>query len=80
MEENKKHYTSRDVKRTDTARQFQHITGQPVNGILHTVDNNTFHNLPILQEDVEMDEDIYGPSVPHLKGKNSATISSMWNL
>ena len=37
--------------------------------ILHAVDNNILHNLPIMREDVRMDEDIYGTSVPHFKGK-----------
>ena len=37
--------------------------------ILHAVDNNILKNLPTLQEDVRMDEDIYGPSIPHLKDK-----------
>ena len=37
--------------------------------ILHAVDNNILQNLLILREDVGMAEEIYGPSVPHLKFK-----------
>ena len=70
VEENKKHYTDHNVKRYDNEIQFQNITSQPVKKILHTVDNNILHNLPILQEDVGMAEDIYGPSVSYLKGKS----------
>ena len=49
VEENKKHYTYRDVNRDYQPRQFQHITGQSVNQTLHAVDNNILHNLPILR-------------------------------
>ena len=42
---NKKQYTPPDVKRADRARQFNHITGQSVNQILHAVDNNILQNL-----------------------------------
>ena len=80
LEEKKKQYTVRDVKRDDIARRLQHITVQPTNRILHAVDNNILQNLPILQEDVRMDEEIYGPSVPCLKRKKSAAILNMWNL
>ena len=69
VEEKKKHYTSRYVKRADCARQFHHITVQPVNQILHVVDSNILHNLPILIEDVGMDDKIYWPSVPYFQGK-----------
>ena len=37
--------------------------------ILHAIDNKILQNLSILREDVEMAEDIYGPSVPHFQGK-----------
>ena len=69
MQDKKKRSTTRDIKRADRARRFQHITGQPIKRILHSVDNNIPQNLPILQEDVRMAEDIYGPSIPHLKVK-----------
>ena len=69
VEGNKKQYTDRDVKRDDCARQFQHINGQPINRILHAVDNNILQNIPIFREDDGMAKDIYGSSVPHLKGK-----------
>ena len=69
VKDKKERYTARDIKRADRARRFQHITGHPIKRILHEFDNNILQNLPILQEDVRMAEDIYGPSIPHLKGK-----------
>ena len=44
-------------------------SGKPVKQILHAVDNNILQSIPILREDVRMDEDIYGPSVPHFQVK-----------
>ena len=63
LEENNKQYTARDVNRADHARWFQNIYVQPVKQILHKVDNKILQHLPILQEDVGIAEDIYGPSV-----------------
>ena len=69
VQDKKEIYTARNIKRADRARRFQHITGQPINRILHAVDNKVLQNFPILREEVRMAEDIYGPSIPHLKGK-----------
>ena len=69
VQEKKEIYTSRNIKRADRARRFHHITGQMIKQILHAVDNNILQNTPILREDVRMAEDIYGPRIPHLKGK-----------
>ena len=70
VDEKKKKYTKHDLKMADRARWLYHITYQPVKKILHAVDNNILHNLPTLKEDVGMSDEIYGPSVPHLQGKN----------
>ena len=69
VEEKKKEYTDRAVKRDDCVRKFQNITGKPVKQILHAVYRNILQNLPILRKDFRMSEDIYVPSVPHLQGK-----------
>ena len=69
VQEKNKRYTARNIKWSDSARQFQHITGQLTEQILHAVDNNILLNLTILREDVIMAGDIYGPSIPHLKFK-----------
>ena len=69
LEENKKLYTARDINRVDCARKLQNITVQPIKQTLHSVDNKILHNLSIFWEDVGMDEDIYGPSVPYFQGK-----------
>ena len=53
----------------DLASKFQHITIQPVKIILHEVYKKILQNIPIMKEDVSMDEDIYGTSVQHLQGK-----------
>ena len=67
LQDKKKIYTSSNIKRADHARQFHNITGKTIKRILHAVDIIILQNLPILQEDVRMAEDIYGPSIPHLK-------------
>ena len=64
-----KGYITRDIKRAYRTRPLNHITGQLIKLTLHAVDNNILHNLPILREDVRMAEDIYGPSIQHLKVK-----------
>ena len=69
VKDKNKGYTNRNIKQADRARQFQNITGQSIKQILHAVNNKILQNLPILQEDVRMAEDIYGPSIPQLKGK-----------
>ena len=69
VQKKNKVYTASNIKWSGYARQFQKITGQPINRILHSVDNNILQNLPILQEDADLDEGLYGPSIPYLKGK-----------
>ena len=69
MKDKKKGYTTRNIKRADNSRQLKHITVQHIKRILHEVDNNILQNLPILQEYFGMAEDIYGPIIPHQKGK-----------
>ena len=69
VHDKKKIYNARDIKQAYRARWFQNITGQPIKRILHAVNNNILKNLPILWEDVRMAEDVYGPSITHLKGK-----------
>ena len=80
VEEKKKQCTACDVKRAYRARRFQKITDQPRNKVLHAVDSYILKNLPILWENVKMNEHIYGPSVPYFQGKKSITRFSMWNL
>ena len=69
VQDKKKGYTAPNIKRVDCARRFQHITDQPIKRILHAVNNNILQNLSILWEDAITAEDIYEPSIPHLKGK-----------
>ena len=69
LKNKKKEYTARDIKRYDCTRQFRHITGQPINQILHKIDNNILQNIPILREDFVMAEYMYVPRIPHLKLK-----------
>ena len=69
VHDKKKVYNARNIKWSGCERQFQNITGHPIKQILHAVNNNILQNLPFLREDVRMAEDIYGPRIPHLKGK-----------
>ena len=38
VQDKKKIYSARDIKRADRAKKLQHITGQSINPILHAVD------------------------------------------
>ena len=69
VEEKKKQYTARDVKRADRARRFKHTTDQTAKWILRAVEKNIIQNFPIPREDIRISEDIYGTSVTHLKRK-----------
>ena len=69
MKDKKKGYITRNIKLSDRARRLKHINVHPINLILHAVDNNILQKFPILQEDFRMTEGVYGPSIPHLKGK-----------
>ena len=64
-----KQYTTCDVNRAYFKGQFHHITFQPLNLILLTVDNNILQNIPIIWIYVVMAEDIYGTILPPLQGK-----------
>ena len=69
VQDNKKGYTARNIKRANRVRRFQYITGQLTEQILHAINNKILQKFPILREDVRMVEYVYGPSIPHLKGK-----------
>ena len=69
LEKKNKQYTTHDVKMADFSRKLQKITSQALKQILHVGHNNILHDIPILQEDVGMDEENYVTSVLHLQGK-----------
>jgi hypothetical protein len=69
VEKNKSKYSTRDVARANEARRFQEITGTSLAKLLRIVDKKLLPNCPVTREDVKMAEDIYGPSIAHLKGK-----------
>ena len=69
VEGKKKHYTTCDINMDDCARQFQHITGQLVNQILHSFYKKILQNLLILREYFRMADEIYWTSVPHFQVK-----------
>ena len=69
VQDNNKGYTARKIKRAGSARRFHNITVQLIKRILHAVNNKILYNLSILREDVTMAENIYGPIIPHLRGK-----------
>ena len=69
VEKNESKYSTRDIARAKQARKLQEITGMSLRGFLDAIDNKSFLNNPITRTDIIMAEDIYGPCVPHLKGK-----------
>ena len=80
VEENNKQYNACDVNNDDRARQFQHITSQPVKRILHVVDK-IFYRISQFCKKIPGWMRTYIDSACHVfKAKQSATRSIMWNL
>ena len=67
----KKMYSDLDCRRAERARKLQDTMGYPsVKKLLHMIDNNLILNCPVTRRDVIMAQDIFGPNVNEIKGKN----------
>ena len=71
VEDRNKRYTANNIKIYDHTRRPQNITGKSIKRLFYEIDNNIMQKLPMLQEDNEISEDIYGTSITHLEGKTA---------
>ena len=74
VEQNKLNYTKRDYSRAEAARKLQNVIGRP--GLRHFVDivdgdHPAIDNCPIIREDIDAAEDIFGTNLGSLKGKQT---------
>ena len=70
VEENKSRYTERDYQRALAARRLQNTIGHKLmRDFLHIVKENLLKNCPITTTDIMTAEDILGPNVQSLRGK-----------
>ncbi|CAJ1943965.1 unnamed protein product [Cylindrotheca closterium] len=70
VEKNKEGFTNKQVKRANVARSGYHMMGAPGAELFKlAIRGNFFKNCPITEEDVNISEKIYGPSVSTIKGK-----------
>ncbi|CAJ1935833.1 unnamed protein product [Cylindrotheca closterium] len=70
VEKNKEGFTNKQVKRTNIAQSGYHMMGAPGAELFKlAIWGNFFKNCPITEEDVNISEKIYGPSVSTIKGK-----------
>ena len=78
VQENKKNYTKRQVKRAEVARALYHTIGCPSEkDFRHIIQTKQISNCPVVLEDVKIFETIYGPDVYALKGKTTQTKSEV---
>ena len=70
VDENKKYYTSREMKNAEGVRRLQSMCGWPSNADLKQhILKGSIINCPYLPEAVDHGNAIYGPMIPLLKGK-----------
>jgi hypothetical protein len=67
---NESKYTNRDYSRALLARKTQKMIGRPsTSSFMKIVENNLLPNCPVTRRDIAMAEDIFGPDIGSLKGK-----------
>ena len=72
--ENRKNCTQRQFDRAKMARKLYHNLGTPtVQNFKSLLKANMIANCPVMAEDVNIAEKIFGPSVSSLKGKSART-------
>ncbi|KAL7564642.1 hypothetical protein ACA910_009330 [Epithemia clementina (nom. ined.)] len=70
IEENKRMFTPRQVKRAKTARALYYAIGTPsLKDFKMIVQSNVIRNNPVTVEDIDLAEQIFGPDIGSLKGK-----------
>ncbi|CAJ1936900.1 unnamed protein product [Cylindrotheca closterium] len=74
VEKNKEGFTNKQVKRANVAQSGYHMMGTPGAELFKlAIRGNFFKNCPITEEDVNISEKIYGPSISTIKGKQKRT-------
>ncbi|KAL7577185.1 hypothetical protein ACA910_003520 [Epithemia clementina (nom. ined.)] len=72
IEENKRMFTPRQVKRAKTAQALYYAIGTPsLKDFKMIVQSNVIRNSPVTVEDIDLAEQIFGPDIGSLKGKST---------
>jgi hypothetical protein len=72
VEENRKGFTQRQFECAKKARKLYHIMGAPtVANFKHMLRSKIIKDCPVLPEDVNVAEKIFGPDIATLKGKST---------
>ena len=70
--ENRKNFSAREFERAKRARALCHNVGAPgiekFKGMLRT---NWTQDCPVIEKDIDIATEIWGPDVAHLKGKTT---------
>ena len=71
VEENRTKYSNLDQRRADKARKLQDIVGLPTRALVKLIDANGIPNCPVTRADLNIADDLLGPSHAGLKGKTT---------
>jgi hypothetical protein len=72
VNENRVGYTQRQFEQAKKARELYHIVGTPTIETFKTLlKMNAIRNCPVMTEDVNIAEKIFGPDMSSLKGKST---------
>ena len=74
VEDNKQHYTQRQIDKAKVARALYHSLGTPtVKDYKAIIRMNAIKNCPVTMEDIDLAESIYGKDIGNIKGKTVRT-------
>ena len=72
VEENRMGFSKRQFERAKKARKLHHVMGAPaVENFKHMLRSKIIEDCPVLPEDVDVAEKIFGPDIATLKGKST---------